>query len=94
MTAPLAVESPAAPMVEPTSLPSTTPSGTDGAFEYAIDASPDHFFMLVGGQRETNILRLYNAETGDPVQAVGDSATYTALTASCHVSIHPNGGMV
>jgi len=91
MTAPLAVESPTAPAVEPTSLPSTTPPGSAGAFEYAIDGL---YFMLVGGQRETNILRLYNAETGDPVQAVGDSDTDTALTASCHVSIHPNGGMV
>ena len=94
MTAPLAVESPTAPVVEPTSLPSTTPPGSAGAFEYAIDASPDLFFMLVGGPRETNILRLYDAKTGDPVQAVGDSDTDTALTASCHVSIHPNGGMV
>ncbi len=90
MTAPLPVESPAAPVVEPTVLPPTTPSGTGGAYEYAIDASPGLFFMLVGEQRETNILRLYNAATGDPVQAVGDSTTYTALTASCHVSINPN----
>jgi hypothetical protein len=92
VTAPLPVESPAAPVVEPTVPPPTTPSGTGGAFVYAIDARPGLLFMLGTQGGETNIVRLYDGVSGAPVEpvAVGESATYVALTASCDASINPN----
>ena len=92
VTAPLPVESPAAPVVEPTVPPPTTPSGTGGAFVYKIDARPALLFMLGTQGGETNIVRLYDGVSGAPVEpvAVGESATYVALTASCDASINPN----
>ena len=91
MTAPLPVESPAAPVVEPNVLPPTTPSGAGGAYEYAIDDSPGRWFKL-DWQGDTNIVRLYDGFSGAPAEplAVGESATYVALTASCDASINPN----
>ena len=91
VTTPLPVESPGAPVIDGTVLPPTTPSVTGGAFVYAIDVSPNVLFML-GAQGETNIVRLYDGVSGAPTEplAVGESATYVALTASCDASINPN----
>ena len=91
VTTPLPVEAPAAPVIEGTVLPPTTPSGTGGAFVYAIDDSPGRLFMLAA-QGETNIVRLYDGVSGAPAEplAVGESATSVALTASCDASIHPS----
>jgi len=88
VTTPLPVESPGAPVIEGTVLPPTTSSDPVG--DLVLYAINDTGRYVLAAQGETNILRLYNAETGDAVQAVGDSATYTALTASCNASINPN----
>ena len=91
LTAPLPVEPLGAPVVEPTVLPPTPPSGPVGEYVYAIDPGPAVLFML-GAQGETNIVRLYDGFSGAPVEpvAVGEDARYVALTASCDASINPN----
>ena len=91
VTTPLTVESPSAPVTEATVLPPASPSGPVGEFVYAIDDSPGLWFRL-GAQNETNIVRLYDGVTGAPMEplAVGENATYVALTASCDASINPN----